>query len=95
MALHNIRRSVCACLQSADIYPDSIEGLSHSLSETGPNGALFTGIDTHYLQMKYYQQHFQFIVSIATMQVVIAITHSFRNLLVLCWVRKGRQKGLV
>lgn len=64
MALHNIRSSVRACLQSADINPDNIEGLSYSLSETGPHGALFTGIDTHYLQMKYYQQHFQFIVRI-------------------------------
>ena len=47
-----------ACLQSSDVNFDDIKGLSECLSDAiGPHSALFTGVDTHFLQMKYYREN--------------------------------------
>lgn len=63
VALTNVQADVLEALKEAQIQPSSIPRLDRIFSQRGPHGDLFQGLDSHYKQIKYYKEHFSFVVS--------------------------------
>ena len=62
-ALSNLHSDVVSKLQEEGVEISTIHKLSSIFSPTGCHGNLFSGLESQFLQMKYFSTHFHFIVS--------------------------------
>ena len=62
VALKGVHGAVLRVLESSDLDPSTVRQLESIFDSSGPYGKLFPGLDMRYLQMKYLQQNFNFVV---------------------------------
>ena len=64
--------AVCDLLSEVNMDDEVSGGLESMFAGDGPYGRLFSGLETNHLQMKYYKEHFQLVVSEALQHNVYA-----------------------
>lgn len=62
-AMSNLYADVATKLQEEGVAHDVVRKVGSIFSPTGPHGQLFGGLETPYRQLKYFKEHFQFVVS--------------------------------
>lgn len=63
MALANIHDAVRSVIDSSEVDEATSDALDGIFSPTGDHAKLFNGLETSYIQMKYYRHAFNLVVS--------------------------------
>ncbi len=71
MILTNIRGIVDDTLKRFDVSENVRVHLESVFAGDGPYGKLFSGLETNHLQLKYYRQYFNFVVSLLLLLCLI------------------------